>query len=45
MLAHVIEDATLLKNAEDGTTKIQLRFKGGRTETLTEVDPEFRTSA
>lgn len=40
MLAYVIEDATLLKNAEDGTTKIQLRFKGGRVETLTTVNPK-----
>jgi hypothetical protein len=40
MLAHVIEDATLLKNAEDGTTKIHLRFKGGRTETLTTKNPK-----
>jgi hypothetical protein len=40
MLAHVIEDATLLKNTEDGTTKIHLRFKGGRTETLTTKNPK-----
>jgi hypothetical protein len=40
MLAHVIEDATLLKNTEDGTTKIHLRLKGGRTETLTTNNPK-----
>lgn len=40
MLAFIIEDATLLKNAEDGTTRIQLRFKGGRVETLTTTNPK-----
>jgi len=40
MLAHIIEDATLLKNADDGTTKIHLRFKGGRTDTLTTKNPK-----
>lgn len=40
MIAYVIEDATLLKNAEDGTTKIHLRFKGGRSETLTTKNPK-----
>jgi DNA invertase Pin-like site-specific DNA recombinase len=40
MLAHIIEDATLFKNAEDGTTKIHVRFKGGRVETLTTINPK-----
>jgi hypothetical protein len=40
MLAYVIEDATLLKNPEDGTTKIHLRFKGGRAEMLTTANPK-----
>jgi hypothetical protein len=40
MLAHVIEDATLLKNTEDGTITIHIRFKGGRTETLTTRNPK-----
>ena len=35
MLAHIIEDVTLIKVTEEGTTKIHIRFKGGRTETLT----------
>jgi excisionase family DNA binding protein len=39
MLAHVIEDATLLKNVENGTTIVHLRFKGGRVETLTTDNP------
>ena len=40
MLAHIIEDATLLKSKSEGTTKIQVRFKGGLTETLTTINPK-----
>jgi DNA invertase Pin-like site-specific DNA recombinase len=40
MIAHVIEDATLIKVPTDGTTKIHVRFKGGKTETLTTVNPK-----
>jgi DNA invertase Pin-like site-specific DNA recombinase len=40
MLAYIIEDATLLKFQRDGTTKIHLRFKGGKTETLTTLNPK-----
>ena len=43
MLAHIIEDATLIKFPEEGTTKIHVRFKGGKTETLTTQNP--KTSA
>jgi DNA invertase Pin-like site-specific DNA recombinase len=40
LLAHVIEDVTLLKLPAEGTTRIHVRFKGGRTETLTEDNPK-----
>lgn len=43
MLAYLIEDATLLKCPEAGSTTIHVRFKGGRTETLTAPIP--RSSA
>jgi DNA invertase Pin-like site-specific DNA recombinase len=40
LLAAIIEDATLLKLPADGTTKIHIRFKGGKTETLTALNPK-----
>ena len=40
MLAHIIEDATLLKRSADGTTRIHIRFKGGKTETLETRNPK-----
>ena len=40
LLACVIEDATLVKFPEDGITKIHVRFKGGKTETLTTLNPK-----
>jgi DNA invertase Pin-like site-specific DNA recombinase len=40
MLAYVIEDATLVKHPDDGTTKIHVRFRGGQTTTLTTVNPK-----
>lgn len=40
MLAYLIEDATLVKLPEAGTTKIHLRFRGGETTTLTTVNPK-----
>jgi hypothetical protein len=40
MIAHIIEDATLIKIPTEGTTKIHLRFKGGKTETLTTLNPK-----
>ena len=40
LLASIIEDATLRKVPADGITTIHVRFKGGRTETLTTVNPK-----
>jgi len=40
LLAYVIEDATLLKLPAEGITKIHIRFKGGKTETLTTLNPK-----
>ena len=43
LLAHIVEDATLIKFPAEGITKVHVRFKGGKTETLTTVNP--RSSA
>jgi hypothetical protein len=43
LLAHIIEDATLIKLPAEGITKIHVRFKGGKTETLAAINP--RSSA
>ncbi|WP_261335244.1 hypothetical protein [Rhizobium leguminosarum] len=40
MLAHIIEDVTLLKLPEEGTTKLHVRFKGGKIQTLTTMNPK-----
>ncbi len=40
MLAHIIEDVTLIKLRGKRITKIHLRFKGGKTETLTTMNPK-----
>ena len=40
LLAYIIEDATLIKSSAEGTTKIHVRFKGGKTETLTALNPK-----
>ena len=40
LLAHIIEDVTLLKLPEGGTTKVHVRFKGGKTQTLTTMSPK-----
>jgi len=40
MLAHIIEDVTLVKFQTEGFTKVHIRFKGGRTETLTTSNPK-----
>ena len=40
LLAYIIEDATLIKLPLEGITKIHIRFKGGKTETLTTVNPK-----
>ena len=43
LLANIIEDATLIKLPLEGITRIHVRFKGGKTETLTTLNP--KTSA
>lgn len=43
MLAHLVEDVTLVKHQEEGKTEIHVRFKGGKTESLTALNP--KTSA
>jgi DNA invertase Pin-like site-specific DNA recombinase len=40
LLASIIEDATLIKIPAAGMTKIHVRFKGGKTETLTTLNPK-----
>jgi DNA invertase Pin-like site-specific DNA recombinase len=40
LLAYIIEDATLFKIPAEGITKIHVRFKGGKTETLTTLNPK-----
>lgn len=40
MLAYMVEDVTLVKLPEDGTTRIHVRFPGGQTTTLTAVNPK-----
>lgn len=40
LLAYLIEDATLIKLPAEGTTRIHVRFKGGKTETLTVLNPK-----
>lgn len=40
LLAHIVEDVTLVKLPDEGTTKIHVRFKGGRIETLTIPSPK-----
>jgi DNA invertase Pin-like site-specific DNA recombinase len=40
LLAHILEDATLIKFPAEGITKVHLRFKGGKTETLTTLNPK-----
>jgi hypothetical protein len=40
LLACIVEDATLIKIPAEGITKIHVRFKGGRTETLTTRNPK-----
>jgi hypothetical protein len=40
LLAYVIEDVTLIKMPDEGTTAIHVRFKGGKTETLTTQNPK-----
>ena len=40
LLAYIIEDATLIKLPAEGVTKVHVRFKGGKTETLTAENPK-----
>lgn len=40
LLSYVIEDATLIKIPAEGTTKIHVRFKGGKTEALMARNPK-----
>lgn len=40
LLAYIIEDATLIKLPAERTTTIHIRFKGGKTETLTTLNPK-----
>jgi DNA invertase Pin-like site-specific DNA recombinase len=40
LLAYIIEDVTLVKLPAEATTRIHIRFKGGKTETLTTQNPK-----
>jgi DNA invertase Pin-like site-specific DNA recombinase len=40
LIAHIIEDVTLVKLPDAGVTRIHVRFKGGRTEMLTANNPK-----
>jgi len=40
MLAFLVEDVTLMKVPDEGTTKVHVRFRGGQTATLTTVNPK-----
>lgn len=40
MLACIIEDVTLVRISTDGITRCHVRFRGGRTETLTTENPK-----
>ena len=40
LLAHIVEDATLVKLPAEGITRIHIRFKGGKTETLSALNPK-----
>jgi DNA invertase Pin-like site-specific DNA recombinase len=40
LLAYIVEDATLVKMPAEQITRIHVRFKGGKTETLTALNPK-----
>jgi hypothetical protein len=40
LLAHIIEDVTLIKLPEEGITRAHVRFKGGNLQTLTTLSPK-----
>jgi hypothetical protein len=39
LLAHIVEDVTLVKMSAQGVTNAHIRFKGGKTETVTAQNP------
>ena len=40
LLAHIIEDVTLVKLPEEVPTRVHVRFKGGNIQTLTTMSPK-----
>jgi excisionase family DNA binding protein len=40
LLAHIIEDVTLVKLPAEGVTKVHVRFKGGKIQTFTTMSPK-----
>ena len=40
LLAYLVEDVTLIKHPEEGTTTIHVRFKGGKVKTLATQNPK-----
>jgi DNA invertase Pin-like site-specific DNA recombinase len=40
LLAYLVEDVTLIKHPEEGTTTIHVRFKGGKVQKLTTQNPK-----
>lgn len=40
LLSYLVEDVTLVKLPDEGISKIHVRFRGGRTETLTATNPK-----
>ena len=40
LLAHIIEDVTLVKLPAEGTTRVHVRFKGGNIQTLSTMSPK-----
>jgi hypothetical protein len=40
MLAYLVEDVTLVKLTDEGTTRIHVRFRAGQTTTLKAVNPK-----
>ena len=45
MLAHIIEDATLIKLTEEGTTKIHVRFKGRQDRDADDAESQILRAA
>lgn len=39
-IAHIIEDVTLTQRPAEGTTKVHVRFKGDKVQTLTTLSPK-----